>query len=410
MDSIAFREEQTVDLTRRKPGDAAFSYSSISPHSIAKNKTRALQGPTVLTRLSAKSWQEVRAHDFFPSPPTCSRQEHRHSHIPEFGVASYLQDLLSIHCAPSSQWYSCVEKSPSPVMLAAPAIRPSAPTSISLPSITPVAKRPSPPQQRTTLKRSIDDTESMSTPSSPSKRSRVTFDSDVETFSANEDESLDPRVVREEVRRAIQRHLAGDEATYDKIKSKFSTPQDQENAPDTHTLRLYVMGILSNVSILDKRCSSLVHTLVSSEWIGRDEAYYSLFVKLLGNIAAAHSGYVGKITQMLIDLLGPQKTRRMPGQKPVRQPLLHERTFAVIRYVTQLVPTASGAVADAIRKRISWEFSKSTDRLTYISNFLKLVDGKKPHTVRAGGLYCISCVDKRTSLQKDAHPIKLHQD
>ena len=262
-------------------------------------------------------------------------------------------------------------------MLAPPAVRPSVPTSLSLPSITPVAQRPSPLKRRTTLKRSIDDTESMSIPSSPSKRSRVTFDSDVETFSANDDESLDPRVVKEEVRRAIQRHLAGDDTTYDKIKTKFSTPYDQEHALHTQTLQIHVMGLLSNVSILDKRCSSLVHTVVHSEWIGRDEAYFASFVKLLGNVAAAHSGYVGKITQMLVHLLGPQKTRRFPGQKPVRQLKIHERVFAVIRYVTQLVPTASGAVADAIRKRISWEFPKSMDRMAYISNFLRLADGKQ---------------------------------
>lgn len=259
-------------------------------------------------------------------------------------------------------------------MLAPPAVRPSAPADLSISSISPLSKRPSPLSRRSTLKRSIDDADSMSIPSSPSKRSRVTFDSDVETFSFHDDDLLDPLVVKEEIHRALQRHLIGDESSYDKLKTKFTTPYNQEDAPSTKTLRVHLQGILSHISILNKNCYDLVHAIIASEWVGRDQAYFSLFAKVLGNLSAAQGGFVGKITHMLVELLGPQKTRRIPGHRPVRQALIHQRVFQILQYITQLAPTASGAVIEAVRKRMSWEFSKASDRLTYIRSFIELIE------------------------------------
>ena len=210
----------------------------------------------------------------------------------------------------------------------------------------------------------------MITPSSPSKKFRVTFDSNVEVFKPKNDIQSDPLVIREEVRRAVQRHLSGDDDAYEKIKSKFSTKYNSEGAPTTDDLRIYLQGILSNISILGRACGGLVHAVIFSEWIGRDEAYYSLFVKVLGNIASVQPAFIGKIAQMLVVLLGHQKTRRVPNSKPMRERLTHERTFQVLRYISQLVPNASGAIAEAVKKRMSWEFSKSLDRLTYVRNFL----------------------------------------
>ena len=59
----------------------------------------------------------------------------------------------------------------------------------------------------------------MQTPSSPSKRSRVTFDSDVEIVSADDEAVPDPSVVKEQVRRAIERHRLGANETYERVRA-----------------------------------------------------------------------------------------------------------------------------------------------------------------------------------------------
>lgn len=251
--------------------------------------------------------------------------------------------------------------------VAPPALRPSMPAiSKSSPALGSL-------KRRSTLKRSIDDTNLMDIPSSPSKKSRVTFSPDVELLSADEEEDLDPVVIKEQVRRAIQRHLLHDNEVYERIRSIFAVSPDKKNAPSTGVLKIYLQAILANVSHLTRECSSLVHTILESEWIGRDEKYFTFFVKFLGNLAAAQGGYLNKIMSVLIELLGPQRTRRYPNTEPMRRQRIHRRVLQTCQYITQLIPTASGSLADKIAVKLDSELKKADDRMTYTTNIMDLI-------------------------------------
>jgi len=257
-------------------------------------------------------------------------------------------------------------------MLAPPPLRPGSQT-ISMPSLPSKHPNPLPLKRRSTLKRSIDETNLMDAPSSPAKRSRVTFDSDVEIVSADEEEDLDPLVVKEQVRRAIERHRVRDDEAYDRVKSVFGATK--EKGPSTAVLRIHLSAVLANVTALTKDCSGLVNSILFSEWVGRDDAYYSLFVRFLNNLAAAQRGYQNKIMQMLVDLLGPQKTRRIGGAaaKPVRQRTIHRRVLQAVQHITRNVPSAPGALADRVAARLEFDFQKAEDRMTYIENFMEMI-------------------------------------
>ncbi|EXJ55372.1 hypothetical protein A1O7_08299 [Cladophialophora yegresii CBS 114405] len=228
--------------------------------------------------------------------------------------------------------------------------------------------------RRTTLKRSLDESNAMDIPSSPSKRSRVTFDSDVEIVSADDDEDLDPLVLREQVRRAIERHRLREDEAYERIKGYFSTRPDKPNAPSTKTLRLHLQALLANVTSLDKDCSGLVNAILYSEWIGREEQYYALFVRFLNNLAAAQRGYQSKIMSVLVDLLGPQKTRRIQGAAPVRQPKIHRRVLRAIQHIVDNVPSSPAALANRMAGRLEFDFQKGEERMTYIRNFMEMIN------------------------------------
>ena len=213
----------------------------------------------------------------------------------------------------------------------------------------------------------------MDAPSSPAKRSRVTFDSDVEIVSADDDEDLDPLVVKEEVRRAIERHRFREEEAYERIKSLFDTSPDKSNAPSTKVLKFHLHALLANVTSLSKDCSGLVNSLLYSEWIGRDEQYYALFVSLLKNLAAAQHGYQQRIMSVLVDLLGPQKTRRIDGSVPIRQSKIHRRVLQAIRHITLNVPSSPAALADRVASRLEFDFQKAEERMTYIGNTMEMI-------------------------------------
>lgn len=253
-------------------------------------------------------------------------------------------------------------------MVAPPSVRSSA----SILSVT--TSRPAPLQRKSTLKRSVEESGVSNPPSSPSKRPRVDFDPETELFSADELEDMDPLVVREEVRRAIQRHQMGDDGAFARINHVFAPPENEDFAPSSEAVRIYLQALLANVSLLNKSCNSLVQAVLYSDWVGRGDSLSQLYTKFLGTLAAAQGGYLSKILQRLVDLLGPQKTRRVPDCRPVRQPRIHQRVIQALRYITQLIPAASGSLAEAVNRRLSFDFAKAEERLTFIKNFMTLIE------------------------------------
>ena len=257
-------------------------------------------------------------------------------------------------------------------MLAPPSLRPV--SAISVPDLSSKIKRPAQLPRRSTLKRSIDETNLMEVPSSPSKRSRVTFDSDVEIVSADDEEDLDPLVVKEQVRRAIQRHFVGEDERFEHIKSLFSASPERESAPSTKVLRLHLQALLANVSSLNSSCNSLVYAVVNSEWIGRDEGYYAMFVRFLGTLVAAQAGYLGMVMNMLVNLLGKQKTRRVRDARAVRQPNIHRRIFRAIQHINGRVPAATATLAGCVSNKLSFDFQQAEERMIFVRNFMQMIN------------------------------------
>lgn len=156
------------------------------------------------------------------------------------------------------------------------------------------------------------------------KKARVTFEPEVEVRLLRDESQKERKksgkstaVVREEVRRAIQRHVSGTESeAYERVKEVFvadpkKDAEEREIELPTHeSLRNHLLGMLSNVSALDRRCNELVNAVLGSEWLGRDESYVKLFVRFLGNLTAAQGGYLGPVLRMLVN--GLAEGMRLP--------------------------------------------------------------------------------------------------
>ena len=164
--------------------------------------------------------------------------------------------------------------------------------------------------RRPALVRKVDETDfdtlRDAIPSSPSKKAKVTFDNEV-LVRVVEDWEKAPEVVREEVRRALQRHAEGDSAAYEGVKEIYITEQGEEDAPSVSTLRNYTAALISNVSALNRSCSSLVYAVLQSEWITKDENYISTFLRFLGNLVSAQGVFLGDALRMLVEKLTSSK-------------------------------------------------------------------------------------------------------
>ena len=160
--------------------------------------------------------------------------------------------------------------------------------------------------RRPTLVRKRDDTDfgtdRDATPLSLSKKAKVTFDNEVEVRVMDEWEKA-PAVVREEVRRALERHVLGDDSGYDRVKEIYRRKTSAEDTPSTATVRNYTAALLSNVSALNRSCSGLVSTVLRSDWTGMPDDYVSLYLRFLGNLVSAQGAYLGDVLRMSVGYL-----------------------------------------------------------------------------------------------------------
>lgn len=131
------------------------------------------------------------------------------------------------------------------------------------------------------------------------KRPRVSFDPNVDIRLLEDYNEKGIELIREEVRRAIDKHVAGDSASYDEIKTLFKSRPTASAAPSTKLLSKYVVALIGNVSLLNKNCSGLVHAILDCQWLARDEAFKRLYVTLLASLMSAHGGYTGSVLQSL---------------------------------------------------------------------------------------------------------------
>lgn len=163
------------------------------------------------------------------------------------------------------------------------------------PALTPVIK---PLLRRPTLIRKRNDVED-ETPSGLGKRSKVSFDSKVEVRVV-EDWEKAPQLIQEEVRHALEQHALGDNSGYNQVKEIYAVKSKVEDEPSTTTLRNYTQALLGNVSSLNKSRSSLVHAVLESQWLGRQDDYFTIYVRFLANLLSAQGVFIPDVLRMLV--------------------------------------------------------------------------------------------------------------
>ncbi|RDW70777.1 rDNA-binding RNA polymerase I transcriptional factor [Aspergillus mulundensis] len=229
---------------------------------------------------------------------------------------------------------------------------------------------------------------------SPRKKTRVQFDEDVEMREISyNDKTQDgsqgttdksAAVVREEVRRAIQRHVSGgDSEAYDRVKEIFAiNPRRRDangmppsNVPTHNTLKHHLMGLLSNVAALDRSCNGLVQAVLDSEWLGRDESYIKLYIRFLGNLAAAQGSYLGSVLKMLTNYMGelPKGTGKLPGYPHVEPAEAYTRVHMAMRHVLQLVPSGSGSLSPIISSHFPFDTDSAKANIAYTQNLIRVI-------------------------------------
>jgi RNA polymerase I-specific transcription initiation factor RRN3 len=271
------------------------------------------------------------------------------------------------------------------------------------------AKPSKPLLRRSTLSgtiRKIGDTDLeadlTSAPPSPRKKARVSFNPNVEEKIMDpyraQGKSLD--VVRIEVRRAIADHLRGNSENYSMIKEIFSAERREDEDEDEEfeaerraNIKTYLVALTNYTSELNRNCSDLVKSVVSCEWVGRDEAFVKAYVHFLGSLASAQGSYVSMVLGRLVGnfcggktfltlvsqhCLIPDLVRlssgRLAGYPDVHRDQLSSRIHVALKYLLQLIPSASGTLSPILANQFPSPEDSKKEHVAYIQNLIRVMD------------------------------------
>ena len=255
-------------------------------------------------------------------------------------------------------------------------------------SVPTAATKPLP--RRPTLSRKREDSDDVYS-SSPAKRNKVAFDSDVEVRVMGDWEKA-PELVQEEVRRALEKHAMGDDFGYNHVKSIYIAKEDPKDEPSPTTMKNYTKALVGSASSLNKSCSDLVYAVLGSQWLGRDGDYVDLYVRFLAHLVIAHGEFLADVLRMLVENLtagkriycsrtcrvnltwnaAPPSISRPPDLPIVSRSQIYLRSHRALQYLLQLVPSASRMLSSILTAAFPHETGSKRAHFVFVENLLKL--------------------------------------
>lgn len=216
----------------------------------------------------------------------------------------------------------------------------------------------------------------LQTPSSPTKKLKVAFDMGKNVTHVMEDwNEKGVQLVREEVRRALQKHHAGDSTEYDRLKAHFLAKPSSSGAPSGSLLRKYVLALSANAGHLNRSCNGLVKAVLDCQWLTRDGDFLRAYFYFLSALLNAHSGYTRHVFDTLASKFAdmPASVRRICLAEPMTRKQLFDRLHQAINQLLSNFPSASTVAVDSLSSNFPHPTDSRQAHLDYATNLLRII-------------------------------------
>lgn len=222
--------------------------------------------------------------------------------------------------------------------------------------------------------RTLDSSDNEQLSSSQVKRRRVTFDPSVDVHILPDAYEKSLELVGEDVRRALEKHVDKDSASYDDICSLLVTKPTSTSAPLTSLLHKYIIALSNNVPLLDHRSFGMVHAIIDCHWVARNEAFVRSYRHLLRSILSMHTGYTASVFTMLLEMFLrlPPVTMRQQDDPPVSSALIQTRVHDCLKYLLRRNPMMSTLLSPIISSIFPAPSDTAKAHVRYISNILRV--------------------------------------
>jgi hypothetical protein len=154
---------------------------------------------------------------------------------------------------------------------------------------------------KSALKRSASDIEDVEDSQPQRKRCRTVQFNEADNKTELFWNEKSAQLVKEEVRRAIEGHLARDSSNYAALKSILTTKSTASDAPSPILLKRYIDAISVSSQLVNKECRGLVAAVLDCSWLGRSDEFLVSYRRLLANIISAHGGFAPLILESIVD-------------------------------------------------------------------------------------------------------------
>jgi RNA polymerase I-specific transcription initiation factor RRN3 len=239
-----------------------------------------------------------------------------------------------------------------------------------------------------------------STPLSPSKRARVTFNPDVEE-KVMERWTAPGRTlssVKQEVKRALKAHERHDSDGYGILKEVFAPRREDEEDEEVGETRdremgLYLKALSTYASDLNRNCNGLVKVILACEWMGREEDFLKDFVHFLECLCSAQGSYTELVLKMLVEHFAGSKycgtylklpksnfaivkpsSGRLPGCPTVNRSQLCSRLHTVLKRIIGIVPSAAAnALLPLLTSKFPYADECKKTHTAYVDNLITLL-------------------------------------
>ncbi|KAF2739166.1 RNA polymerase I-specific transcription initiation factor RRN3 [Polyplosphaeria fusca] len=210
--------------------------------------------------------------------------------------------------------------------------------------------------------------------SSQIKKRRVTFDPDVDVHILSDVNEKSSELVEEEVRRALEKRANGDNAVYDSIRQLFALKPTSDDAPTTGVLHKYVVALSNNMLLLNQKCSGLVHAIIDTRWITRNEQFVRSYRHFIRSLLSVHPGYTSAVLGMLVELFLnlPSPALRHSEDSPVQRDQLQIRAHECLRYLLRQNPMTSTHLAPILSATFPPPEASVKEHTRYMENILKV--------------------------------------
>ncbi|KAL5113345.1 DNA independent RNA polymerase I transcription factor [Pleosporales sp. CAS-2024a] len=210
--------------------------------------------------------------------------------------------------------------------------------------------------------------------SSQLKRRRVAFNPEVEIRVLADPDEKSLELVHEEVRRAIERHAAGEKAAYDVLKRMFREDPRTSSLASTALLQKHVMALTNHVHLLDFNCKGLVHAVIDCSWVARNEAFVRCYRGFLQSLLSIHSGYMSTVLQSLnrMFLYMPSANARQRDDPPIQRARVEARIHECLRSILRRNPMASSFLGPSLVSHFPYHSDDAKTHVRYIRNILNI--------------------------------------